>query len=489
MHFATIASLPLLARLLALLVPASYYSALALPIPSSSNSNIPPRILSINAALNRPLDAVNVAAAAVVSPVASAGSSAGAVEQFRQVDETTLGQAQKTHASLQRALEMDDTGFEVLDIGQTYKVVQIADMHLSTFQNGKICHSPKPGHEEDCSDDSTLEFINRLLDKEQPDLVVFSGDNINGETTSDAASLIKRYSDTCIKRKINWIHIWGNHDDEKNLSPLVPPSKDTKGTAAAAAGTAVEGPTTTNFNAKDEYGIFADRLDLFELGRGLPYSLTHKGPKGVNGVGNGHLTLRRKGKIVGRVWYLDSGNYISGGRYGYLHRDQVDWFTNEAQHLPPSPVDITFFHIPTNDWNRVEAQVGEKNEPVMEQGKASGILSAMEKRVGLQVATTGHDHTNDYCGLNGRVNLCYGGGIGYGRAYGSVPPAPYFSKRARVFRLSVVSETETRLETWKRLDDDALTVVDVQTLGIGSSTKLKVKTKPAEEPVLAHQGF
>ncbi|KAJ3145012.1 purple acid phosphatase [Geranomyces variabilis] len=487
MHLAAIASSRLLQLLTVLVAVAVGRGARALPIPSSSsNSNIPPRILSINAALNRPLDAVGSAAAAVVSPAASAGSSAGAVEEFRQVDEATLGQAQKTHASLQRALEMDDTNFETLDIGQTYKVVQIADMHLSTFQNGKVCHSPKPGHEEDCSDDSTLEFIDRLLDEEQPDLVVFSGDNINGETTSDAASLIKRYSDTCIKRKINWIHIWGNHDDEKNLSPLLPPSKDEKGTPATGA--AAEGGATTNYKMKDEYGVFADRLDLFELGRGLPYSLTHKGPKGVNGVGNGYLTLKRKGKIVGRVWYLDSGNYISGGRYGYLHRDQVNWFTNEAQRLPPSPVDITFFHIPTNDWNRVEAQVGEKNEPVMEQGKTSGILSAMEKRVGLQVATTGHDHTNDYCGLNGRVNLCYGGGIGYGRAYGSVPPAPYFSKRARVFRLSVVSDTETRLETWKRLDDDALTVVDVQTLGIGSSRKEKPKS--AEEPaMLAHQGF
>ncbi|KAJ3153344.1 hypothetical protein HDU86_005302 [Geranomyces michiganensis] len=486
----------------------------------------------MHSALSRPLDLVAAAAAAVVSPTASSSSGGGGmVEQFRQVDEATLSQAQKTHASEQRALEMDDTDFEVLDIGQTYKVVQIADMHLSTFQNGKICHSPKPGHEEDCSDDSTIEFVERLLDEEQPDLVVFSGDNINGETTSDAGRLIKRYSDTCIKRKINWIHIWGNHDDEKNLSPPSPPPEASEKEVEerkAAVGTAA--PTSP----QGEYGVLADRLDLFELGRGLPYSLTHKGPKGVNGVGNGHLTLKRKGKIAGRVWYLDSGNYISGGRYGYLHRDQVDWFTNEAKRLPASPVDITFFHIPTNDWNHVESSVGEKNEPVMEQGRSSGILRAMEKRSGLQVASTGHDHTNDYCGLNGKVNLCYGGGklqedkagarfsrigfafiplalttrflfcfvlffrcgagIGYGRAYGSVPPAPYFSKRARVFRLSVVSDTETRLETWKRLDDVSLTVVDVQTLGIGSSSdkaKLGGGGKPGSgQPlVLAHQGF
>ncbi|KAJ3014384.1 hypothetical protein HKX48_005187 [Thoreauomyces humboldtii] len=362
----------------------------------------------------------------------------------------------------QRALDYDDAVHEILEAkGPSVKVVQIADMHLSTFRNGRICDSPKPGRADSCSDDDTIAFVDRLLDVEKPDLVVFSGDNVNGETTDDAGKIIRRYAETCISRGIPWIHIFGNHDDEIDVSQ----------------------------------NMFADRLGLFEIGKTLPYSITHKGPKGVNGIGNGFVSLTSKGRTLGRVWYLDSGNYIDGGpdhggKYGFIHQDQVDWYRDAASRIPPSPVDITFFHIPTTDWNNVQHRVGQKNEDVMEQGKPTQILTAMNEKVGLQVASTGHDHTNDYwyeergsivrwapsgweTGLNvdGKTHLCYGGGIGYGRAYGSRPPSPYFSKRARVFRLTVVTDEETRLETWKRVDDDALSVVDRQTIGVGSTER------------------
>ena len=56
-------------------------------------------------------------------------------------------------------------------------------------------------------DKNTLDFMIRLLDDENPDLVVFTGDNINGESTSDARTAILKYSWPVVERQIPWVGI------------------------------------------------------------------------------------------------------------------------------------------------------------------------------------------------------------------------------------------------------------------------------------------
>jgi hypothetical protein len=71
-----------------------------------------------------------------------------------------------------------------------FKIMQVADLHLSTGLG--VCRDAMPeGHNGgQCEADTrTLEFVGRLLDDEKPDLVVLSGDQVNGETAPDAQSV------------------------------------------------------------------------------------------------------------------------------------------------------------------------------------------------------------------------------------------------------------------------------------------------------------
>jgi hypothetical protein len=71
-----------------------------------------------------------------------------------------------------------------------FKIMQASDLHLSTGLG--LCRDAEPkglnGGKCD-ADPRTLEFVGRLLDEEKPDLVVLSGDQVNGETAPDAQSV------------------------------------------------------------------------------------------------------------------------------------------------------------------------------------------------------------------------------------------------------------------------------------------------------------
>jgi hypothetical protein len=71
-----------------------------------------------------------------------------------------------------------------------FKIMQASDLHMSTGVG--VCRDPEPPGYNDgkCdADPRTLEFIARLLDEEKPDLVILSGDQVNGETAPDSQSV------------------------------------------------------------------------------------------------------------------------------------------------------------------------------------------------------------------------------------------------------------------------------------------------------------
>ena len=71
-----------------------------------------------------------------------------------------------------------------------FKIMQAADLHLSTGTGA--CREPEPATPagEKCeADPRTLEFVGKLLDDEKPDLIVFSGDQVNGDSAPDAQTV------------------------------------------------------------------------------------------------------------------------------------------------------------------------------------------------------------------------------------------------------------------------------------------------------------
>lgn len=81
----------------------------------------------------------------------------------------------------------------------TFRILQVADLHYSVG-DGLCRDTPKSP----CVGDvDTASLLARVLDAEKPDLVVFSGDQLNGQDTSwDAASVLAKFAKPVIDRKM-----------------------------------------------------------------------------------------------------------------------------------------------------------------------------------------------------------------------------------------------------------------------------------------------
>lgn len=234
-----------------------------------------------------------------------------------------------------------------------FKILQVADLHLSTGVG--VCRDAMPeGHNGGyCEADTrTLEFIGKVLDDEKPDLVVLSGDQVNGDTAPDAQTAIFKYAELFIKRKIPYATIFGNHDDEKTLG----------------------------------------RAPQMQLIESLPYSLSEAGPEEIAGVGNYYVEVLARGSSKHSaltLYLLDTHAYSPDEKafhgYDWLKRNQIEWFKSTAEGLKKAHreythvhMDLAFIHIPLPEY-REEGNtiVGASKEGVTAPVFNSGFRDAL----------------------------------------------------------------------------------------------------------------
>ncbi|CBQ73978.1 related to DCR2-dosage-dependent cell cycle regulator [Sporisorium reilianum SRZ2] len=366
----------------------------------------------------------------------------------------------------------------------TFKILQLADLHFSV--------SPEPCRDVDAKDprwsargclskNDTLALVDGWLDTEQPDLVVLTGDQLNGQGTSwDVRSVLALYTAPLIARRIPYAVILGNHDSESG-----------------------------SLTREEQMQIIAN----------MPYSYSSVGPALVTGAGNYMLEVRAPGAGGGHVatlWFLDSGTRAEGEKwkpwskpgYGYVHKDQIRWFETKfsqikevllpyrpdgAADLPAQPwrkastwdaatttqtlarpPGIVFMHIPVpeafnpvdptplppilNPTHPSKLAIGDRLETATFAGAQSqpGIFDLFTtlnaaSPAGVRLLVHGHMHLNSDCRRVAGVWICFGGGsslAGYGRA--SV------QRRARVV---VFEQWAARIRTYHRVahvaSDDA----------------------------------
>lgn len=143
-------------------------------------------------------------------------------------------------------------------------------------------------------DKNTLNFMIRLLDDENPDLVVFTGDNINGKSTSDARTAILKYSWPVVERQIPWVGIMS-----QVWYFIVERAQCSMKTIVQANGSQIRhrsimfivNSLRDLINQAMVYGNHDDEADLtreemFQTIKEIPYSLARKGPADIDGVGN-----------------------------------------------------------------------------------------------------------------------------------------------------------------------------------------------------------
>lgn len=276
----------------------------------------------------------------------------------------------------------------------TFKIAQFTDMHWDN-------NSPK------CA--ATAETIRKVLSVEKPDLAVLTGDIVTSTPAKEGwLAVAKIFAEA----QMPWAVTLGNHDAEPEIT----------------------------------------RDQIFELLQPLPYFTGSKGQK-LYGCGNYSLSVKSSdGKSVAAVIYcMDSNDYPTDkkiGHYDWIQYDQIGWYRSASDKYTagnngmPLP-SLMFFHIPLVEFNNVigrETTVGTKNEGIASSEINSGLFASLVGKKDVMGVFVGHDHDNDYIGIEHDIAL----------AFGRVTGADAYGDLERGSRIIEMHEGEFSFNTWIR---------------------------------------
>jgi hypothetical protein len=281
-----------------------------------------------------------------------------------------------------------------------FRIAQITDTH---FNSRDASETPR----------ERLKMINTVLDTEKPDFVIYTGDNVKNDSLKDQDILFE----PCIQRKIPWAFIFGNHDDEYNIT----------------------------------------RAELMEYITKMPYCYAEYGPKKIGGVGNYILTVRSRNKAIPStlIYCFDNAYHAShkpqglSGPVGWFSSDQIQWYREKSKEYTmknggkPIPA-LAFFHVPLDEYVQIPLfpketrMIGDHKEKQCVGILNSGLFQTMLECGDVMGTFCGHDHENDYIGVLHGIALAYGRSACQRKPYGS--------------RLIEVTDSGTRtFKTWIRL--------------------------------------
>ncbi|MBR0536815.1 MAG: metallophosphoesterase family protein [Clostridia bacterium] len=161
----------------------------------------------------------------------------------------------------------------------------------------KIMLFADPQDDEDL-EETTTALMCEALDKYQPDLVVYLGDNTVANGYDNQYKAIEAVTKPVVDRGIPYALVFGNHDEEHNVT----------------------------------------KEELLAIYQSFGTCLTYDAVPALTGCGNCNIPIYSSdgAKIAFNLWMIDSNMYNADpevGGYDYVHQDQLDWYLETAAAL------------------------------------------------------------------------------------------------------------------------------------------------------------
>jgi hypothetical protein len=289
------------------------------------------------------------------------------------------------------------------DSNGNFKIVQFTDIH------------------EGPNKDKSIELMNKVLEYEKPNMVVLSGDNIDGKcTTSDEVrKAVNHIAEPMENRNIPWAIVFGNHDDEHNMM------------------------------TKEE---------MMKLYMSFEHNLSQIGYKTFDRIGNYNILVEGSRDKMPKfnIYMMDSGKYAPAiiGGYNWIKLTQIWWYKRTALMLKQKYKKIIpslmFFHIPLKNFKKAW-EIGLIDGERFEEESCAKInlclFSKIVRTGDVKGVFVGHDHLNNYCAALNGIRLGYAGYTGYG-SYGddNIP------RGARIFLIN--ESNPAHFKTWIIKEND-----------------------------------
>ncbi len=248
----------------------------------------------------------------------------------------------------------------------------------------------------------TLNLLNAALDKEMPDLVVLTGDQIKGygityKSKADVVSTINRIMEPVTGRNIPFAVTFGNHDRQVGIS-----NEEQMNTIYKALPNCIHSDTA------------------FDAGT---YNIPIYASNGDN--------------IVFSLYLIDSGTDKKGGGYESVSKEQIEWYRQTRDSLGvPS---ILFQHIPLCEYYHLLKEVtphkpksirayrthknefytlsdtseGNFLEPPSIPDVNTGEFDAISEKGDVLAVFVGHDHKNDFIGKYRNITMGFTPSAGF----------------------------------------------------------------------------
>lgn len=307
----------------------------------------------------------------------------------------------------------------------------------------------------------TIEFIGAALDKDKPDLVVFTGDQIKGygfnlilgDREDKIKTAISNFLKPVVDRSIPFTFVFGNHDAQA-------------------------------------FGIDKEKqLAIYQSFNGC---LAQAGDRELPGLANHNLTIKdsKDEKVVFNIYLIDSLSMTVDGKCAAVTKEQIQWYKNTRDSLKEENngeyiKSLVFQHIPLYEMWELFKEVPKKrkphatgyrshygkyywiNEEYLQKGNCDftletpatpaenlGEFDALREKGDIVGVFCGHDHNNSFVGEYKGLVMGYTQGCGF-NVYG-----PKFDRGVRIIDLD--ENNLSNFETYTTLYKDLFTFKDIK---------------------------